>query len=181
MGHFRIGRKNETPIQLLSIDILQSAAHTVARIRPGKIIIMLLDRPDLSGLIQRFDPHLIMLLDPPVRDASEDHRSNTPHIEVVIDRNRSDCPLLRLDIRLICRTLKKSGGKADEILFHYRIILKHRSFDQRGDLIRLDIILQNDRPVLHPCTIKHQDPLGDHRRDLRDHHDRLMRHGNDIK
>ena len=66
---------------------------------------MLLHRTDLTGLSNRLDTHLVVLLNPALCNASENDRSNTSHIEVVVDWNSSDSAFLRLKVRLCCGTL----------------------------------------------------------------------------
>ena len=66
---------------------------------------MFLHRADLTGLSNRLDTHLVVLLNPSFRNASENDRSNTSHIEVVVDWNSSDSSFLRLKVRLCRGTL----------------------------------------------------------------------------
>ena len=66
---------------------------------------MLLHRADLTGLSNRLDTHLVVLLNPALGNASENDRSNTSHIEVVVDWNRSDSAILWFEVRLCCGTL----------------------------------------------------------------------------
>ena len=66
---------------------------------------MLLHRTDLTGLSNRLDTHLVVLLNPALCNASENDRSNTSHIEVVVDWNSSDSAFLRLKVRLCRGTL----------------------------------------------------------------------------
>ena len=66
---------------------------------------MFLDRTDLTGLSNRLDTHLVVLLNPSVGNASEDNRSDTTDVEVVVDRDGSDSAVFRLKVRLCCCTL----------------------------------------------------------------------------
>ena len=66
---------------------------------------MLLHGADLTGLSNRLDTHLVVLLNPALGNASENDRSNTSHIEVVVDWNGSDSAILWFEVRLCCSTL----------------------------------------------------------------------------
>ena len=74
-----------------------------------------------------------------------------------------DCPFCILVLFLVCGLFhgdfKHLLAKPDDIFFDRFVMFENGSFDERGDLVCGDVVLEDEISRRFPCALEHQDAL----------------------
>jgi len=148
---------------------------------PVVVVVVLLDGPYLRHLVPREHPDLVVLPDVSVRDPAKDHRAHPLHVEVVVYRHRPARGCIGLPRADRLCLLQHRFPELDGVVLHERIVLEDRALDERGDLLRCDVVLEKYPAPGHPDAIQHHDGLPEDGADLVDDHEGGVGHGGRVE
>ena len=176
-GHLDRGIRGDhvTPVQLVGLDAAQSEAHVVTLDAVVGVQVVLLDGLEDDLPLDGEDGHLVVLPEVTVDDGPQDDGSHSLHVEVAVHRAGPAGPLsggLRLGLGHGDELLPQLDGVVLLVL----VSLQGGSRQQGLELLRLDVVLQDDPSPVDAEGVGHDDGLPQERVDLVHHEDGELGH-----
>ena len=160
----RLGRENIAAGDLVGLDPLQREPDPVAGEGRRRVVVVPLDRPELDGPPARQEAERIVPPDGAAHHVAEDDGPDPLHREGVVDRHRArGRPRL---LAAVSGTLQELLAEGDRVVLAERVALDNGPADQRRELVRRQVVAQDQEPLADSQAVEHQHllaELGRHR------------------